>query len=61
MNLMPMSAAAITFYYVFAAAGIDHRCRLPENVWPNDNQYHPINETHELLINRYIPKTTSGT
>ncbi|CAF5074731.1 unnamed protein product, partial [Rotaria socialis] len=28
---------------------------------PNDNQYHPINETHELLINRYIPKTTSGT
>ncbi|CAF2130725.1 unnamed protein product, partial [Rotaria magnacalcarata] len=60
MNLISMSAAVVGFYYVFAAANIDHRCRLPDNVWPNDNQYHPINKTHELLINRYIPKTNDG-
>ncbi|CAF1378673.1 unnamed protein product [Rotaria magnacalcarata] len=60
MNLISISAATISYYYVFAAANIDHRCRLPENIWPNDNQYHPINKTHELLVNRYIPKTNDG-
>ncbi|CAF3348205.1 unnamed protein product [Rotaria socialis] len=60
MNLISISAATVGYYYVFAAADIDHRCRLPENVWPNDNQYNPINKTHELLINRYIPKTNDG-
>ncbi|CAF4507366.1 unnamed protein product [Rotaria magnacalcarata] len=37
INLISMSAAVVGFYYVFAAANIDHRCRLPDNVWPNDN------------------------
>lgn len=55
-----MSAAIVTFYYVFGAADINHRCRLPENVWPNDNRYHPIDTTHQNLINQYIPKTKDG-
>ncbi|CAF3252647.1 unnamed protein product [Rotaria socialis] len=60
INLISVSAAVVGFYYVFAAADIDHRCRLAENVWPNDNQYHPINKKHEILINLYIPKTADG-
>ncbi|CAM4818554.1 unnamed protein product [Rotaria magnacalcarata] len=60
INLISMSAAVVGFYYVFAAANIDHRCRLPDNVWPNDNQYHPINKKHEILINLYIPKIKDG-
>ena len=48
------------FYYVYGAAEPDHRCRLPENVWPNDTHYSPINRTHEIFINAYIPKTKDG-
>ncbi|CAF0918457.1 unnamed protein product [Rotaria sp. Silwood1] len=60
INLISMSAAVAGFYYVFAVADSDHRCRLPANVWPNDTQYNPINITHELIINTYIPKTKDG-
>lgn len=55
INLIAMSAGAIGFYYVFGAADPDHRCRLPADVWPNDNHYEPINSTHRLLIDAYIP------
>ena len=56
INLIAMSAGIAGFYYVFGAAEPTHRCRLPENIWPNDSQYYPINSTHERLINNYIPK-----
>src|SRR5215510_11259599 len=61
MNLISMSAAIMAYYYVFGAADINHRCRLPESVWPDDTYYYPINQTHEILINSYIPKTEDGT
>jgi len=60
MNWIAMSFGIISFYYVFGAAEPDHRCRLPDNVWPNDTQYNPINETHEIYINNYIPKAKDG-
>lgn len=55
-----MSAGIIYFYYVFAAAEPDHRCRLPGSIWPDDNQYFPINETHRNYLDQYIPKTSDG-
>ena len=60
MNFITMSAGIIYFYYVFGAAEPDHRCRLPENIWPNDTQYHPINQTHQIYLNNYIPRTKDG-
>ncbi|CAF3934588.1 unnamed protein product [Rotaria sordida] len=60
LSIMAVSASIISFYYVFGAAEPDHRCRLPVNVWPDDTQYSPINQTHELYINNYIPKTIDG-
>jgi len=60
MNLIAMSAGVISFYYVFSAAEPDHRCRLPINIWPDDTQYNSINETHEIYLNRYIPKIKDG-
>jgi hypothetical protein len=60
LNLIPVSAGIVYFYYIFGAAEPDHRCRLPENIWLNDTQYKPINRTHEIYINNYIPKTKDG-
>jgi hypothetical protein len=55
-----MSAGIMGFYYVFGAAEPEHRCRLPESVWPNDTHYYRLNSTHEGLINAFIPKTKDG-
>lgn len=60
MNLISMSSGLLSFYYVFAAAEPNHRCRLPHNIWPNDTQYNPINRIHETYINNYIPKIDNG-
>ncbi|CAF1370142.1 unnamed protein product [Rotaria sordida] len=60
INFIALSAGIVSFYYIFGAAEPGHRCRLPENVWPNDIQYYPINSTHERLINSYIPKDKDG-
>ncbi|CAF2947105.1 unnamed protein product [Rotaria sp. Silwood2] len=50
INLISMSAAVAGFYYVFAVADPDPRCRLPASVWPNDTQYNPINATYQTMI-----------
>ena len=55
LNLIQMSAGLAAFYYVYAAAEPDHRCRLPSSIWPNDDQYNPINSTYKLLLHLYIP------
>lgn len=49
------------FFYVFGAADPNHRCRLPESVWPDDTHYYPINDTHRRLIDAYIPSVKNGT
>lgn len=56
-----MSAGIMGFFYVFGAADPNHRCRLPETVWPGDTHYYPINEIHRTLINEYIPNIKDGT
>lgn len=60
INLIAMGAGVIGFYYVFGAAEPNHRCRLPASVWPNDTHYYPINRTHQIYIDSYIPKDKDG-
>jgi len=48
------------FFYVYGVADVNHRCRLPESIWPNDNSYNSINSTHEKLLEQFIPKTKDG-
>jgi hypothetical protein len=55
LNMLHISAGLVAFYYVYGAAEPEHRCRLPPSLWPNDNQYSPINATHESLLRLYIP------
>jgi hypothetical protein len=56
LNLVNISAGLTVFYYVYAAAEPDHRCRLAPSLWPNDDQYNPINSTYESFLHLYIPK-----
>ncbi|CAF3334801.1 unnamed protein product [Rotaria socialis] len=60
LSIMTMNGSITSFYYVFGAATPDHRCRLPTNVWPDDKHYSPLNQTHEIFINQYIPKNNDG-
>ncbi|CAF1258517.1 unnamed protein product [Didymodactylos carnosus] len=53
LNLLTASAGIVAYYYVYGAAEPDHRCRLPYNIWPND-QYKTINYTHEQLIGSWV-------
>ncbi|CAF3302018.1 unnamed protein product [Rotaria sp. Silwood2] len=55
LNLIQISAGLASFYYVFGAAEPDHRCRLAPSLWPNDDTYTPINQTHALFLQLYIP------
>lgn len=57
INLVAMSAGIMGFFYVFGAAEPNHRCRLPESIWPNDSSYYPINSIHQTFIEQFIPKT----
>lgn len=56
LSLVHISAGLAAYYYVYGAAEPDHRCRLPSSIWPNDNQYSPINSTHESLLHLFIPQ-----
>ena len=55
-----MSFGITSFYYVFGAAEAEHRCRLPQHIWPNDTQYNPVDEMHKMYLNQYIPMDVSG-
>lgn len=55
-----MSAGIMGFFYIYGVADVNHRCRLPESIWPNDNSYNSINSTHEKLLEQFIPKTKDG-
>lgn len=52
LNLITLGSGITTYYYVFGVAQPSYRCRLPWNIWPYDDQYQPINKTHEDLINQ---------
>jgi hypothetical protein len=53
LSILNYSSSITGFYYVFGLAEPLFRCKLPADVWPNDNQYLPYNLTHSNLINQY--------
>src|ERR1700734_8397 len=55
LNLIQIFAGMLYFYYVYGAAEPAHRCRLPSSLWPNDNQFNPINTEYEARLRQYIP------
>jgi OCT family organic cation transporter-like MFS transporter 4/5 len=62
LNLICIGTAINGFYYVFGVAEPSFRCRLPSNVWSNEDQYEFINDTHQLLVDTWvssIPKCES--
>ncbi|CAF0799088.1 unnamed protein product [Adineta ricciae] len=57
--LLNFSSGMAGFYYVFALAEPYFRCRLPSDVWPNDNQYSSSNSTHQQLIDTLLMTSSS--
>jgi hypothetical protein len=53
LNLITLGSGITTYYYVFGVAEPSYRCQLPFNIWPYDDQYQPINITHQDLINQW--------
>lgn len=57
LSLVHISAGLAAYYYVYGAGEPDHRCKLPRSIWPNDDQYNPVNTTYQSLINDFIPES----
>jgi len=53
LSILNFSTSITGFYYVFGLAEPLFRCRLPSNVWPDDNQYQSYNTTHSLFLAQY--------
>jgi hypothetical protein len=53
LNLIALESGITAYYYVFGVAEPSYRCRLPFNIWPYEDQYQPINTTHQYLINQF--------
>ena len=52
--LLNFSSGMTGFYYVFGLADPDFRCRLPSDVWPNDNEYQSMNTSHQRLLDTFL-------
>ena len=48
-----LSSGITGFYYVFGLAEPQFRCRLAQEIWPNDDQFQFYNKTHESLVNQH--------
>ncbi|CAF0880367.1 unnamed protein product [Adineta steineri] len=53
LNLITIGSGITTYYYVFGVAENSYRCRLPGNIWLDDDQYESKNSTHQYLINQW--------
>ena len=53
LSLLNFSSGVTGFYYVFGLAEPLFRCRLPSDVWPDDNEYYSTNATHSLLLDQF--------
>jgi len=53
ISILNFSSSITGFYYVFGLAEPLFRCRLPSNVWPDDNKYLFDNKTHSDLLKQY--------
>jgi hypothetical protein len=55
LNIIQFFTGMVSLYYVYGAAEPEHRCRLPSQFWPNDNQFNPTNTQHKAHLHQYIP------
>ena len=55
LNMIQLSAGIVSLYYVFGAAEPEHRCRLPSQLWPSDNQFNPNNSQYQTALRLYVP------
>ncbi|CAF1307690.1 unnamed protein product [Adineta steineri] len=53
-----MGGGMHAYYYIFGVAEPTFRCRLPLNIWPDEDKYQFINNTHQLLIETWISSTS---
>lgn len=58
LNLICIGAGISSFYYVFGVAEPSFRCRLPSNIWSDNDQFEFINSTHQRLVDIWISSTT---
>lgn len=57
LNLIEASAGIVALYYVYGAGEGEHRCRLPSDIWLNDNTYNPLEGSeYGNVVRRYIPQ-----
>jgi len=54
LNLICMGGGINAFYYIFGVAEPSFRCRLPLNLWSDEDQFQSVNDTHRLLIDTWI-------
>ena len=50
LNFIAMGSGINAFYYVFGVAEPLFRCRIPLNVWPDEDPFYSINTTHQRMI-----------
>jgi len=57
LSLLNFSSGITGFYYVFGLAEPYFRCKLPSDLWIDDNKYNLNNVNHSLLLNefQYLP------
>lgn len=53
LNLITLGSGITTYYYVFGVAEPSYRCRLPWNIWSDEDPYHAINVTHQNYLNQF--------
>ena len=53
LNLICIASGVNAFYYVFGVAEPSFRCRLPSNIWPHEDRFQSVNETHQHLIDTW--------
>ena len=58
MSLFSVATGITTYYYVFGAAEPLFRCRLPSSIWPYEDKFEPINDTHRDLIEEWSSKSS---
>ena len=59
LNAIAAGGGINAFYYVYGAAEPLFRCRLPSNVWPDEDQFQAVNGTHQTLIDTWQSSTSN--
>ena len=58
LSVVATASGITAYFYVFGVAEPLFRCRLPSVVWPNDDQFKAVNNTHQFLIDTWQSSTS---